>query len=952
MPHFFEKRDSWGNGISLWIILTLVLFIPLICWSLQGIELENDVSGWLPEDDPQGQALKWYDENFDLKDSVIVSWEGCTLDDPRIDKLVSILEPVTDKQGIRRGGDKYVENINTPLEVLQKISNRGISTDEAVNRLEGLLIGRGYLKVALTDEVRDKRYEVQEIIRNAASQELGLNLTFHDPYLPAEDDLDEEELYLEEEEEELSQLDEDSEEESSLEEDEELLTAADFMKFQPHDFQISWPQMHLDADKLTAVQELLQNLTAENLSSSGIVKENFFTPGSQVALSITLNENIHSSEGKKAFMANLKAKSLECGISAEELKIGGSPYASAEISLFVRKSIYNKEASNAGEYLKITPTGMSWLVSILLAFAMLRSFRLAVLVLTVAIYTTLLTVALVPVTGGSMNMVLIVMPTLLTVLTLSAAIHVANYWKHAAHENLRTAVSEAVRMAWQPCVLASVTTAIGLLSLTSSQLSPVKDFGLYSAIGCIFSLLMVLLGLPALLQYWPARPSKQRDVNRSPWRKLANLLYDYRHLVSLSCFAAMIGSTAGLYYFRTETKVIKYFPDSAKIVQDYNFLEENLSGVVPIDAVVKFSTVAQDETEFLERMEIVRKVEQAMAEQPEISGTLSLADFNKTQKIPERGSGFRGWGMFFKRSNKTQKVIKSNPDHSARNFVTWEDENTRFSDQGDELWRISAQVAVMNEVDYGVLMSDIDKRIESVLAEQTGYRKNAEGDKTEVPLAGASHQVTGMVPLFLATQQAVLESLITSFGLAFLLIAAVMVILLKSPTAGVITMLPNLLPIGLVFGLISWSGMPIDIGTMITASVALGIAVDGTLHLLTWFRDGIASGKSRRESVILAMEHCGPAMWHTSAIVGLGLFMLYPADLLLVSRFGWLMASLVGTALVADIIFLPALLAGPLGALIENTLQNQETESEEVPEPHFRVVGPQTEVTTSTEEAS
>jgi predicted RND superfamily exporter protein len=186
--------------------------------------------------------------------------------------------------------------------------------------------------------------------------------------------------------------------------------------------------------------------------------------------------------------------------------------------------------------------------------------------------------------------------------------------------------------------------------------------------------------------------------------------------------------------------------------------------------------------------------------------------------------------------------------------------------------------------------------------------------------AGAGHLVTGMVPLFLRTQQAVLDSLMSSFLLAFAVIAVVMAIVLKNPIAGLISMLPNILPVGVVFGLISWGGLRVDIGTMVTASVALGIAVDGTLHLLTWFRDGAARGLSRRDAIAQALGHCGPAMWQTSAAVGVGLLVLYPADLLLISRFGWLMAALIGAALLADVILLPALLAGPLGTLIERSV--------------------------------
>ncbi|MBR9803364.1 MMPL family transporter [bacterium] len=91
------------------------------------------------------------------------------------------------------------------------------------------------------------------------------------------------------------------------------------------------------------------------------------------------------------------------------------------------------------------------------------------------------------------------------------------------------------------------------------------------------------------------------------------------------------------------------------------------------------------------------------------------------------------------------------------------------------------------------------------------------------------------------------------------------------------------------------------------------------MHLLTWFKAGIRSGKTREESIELALSHCAPAMWQTSAIVAIGLLMLAPASLLMISRFGILMAALIGSALIADIIFLPALLTGVLGYVIERT---------------------------------
>lgn len=136
-------------------------------------------------------------------------------------------------------------------------------------------------------------------------------------------------------------------------------------------------------------------------------------------------------------------------------------------------------------------------------------------------------------------------------------------------------------------------------------------------------------------------------------------------------------------------------------------------------------------------------------------------------------------------------------------------------------------------------------------------------------------------------------------------------------------MIPNILPVVSIFGLVSWCGARIDVGTMVTASVALGIAVDGTLYLLTWFLDGLRKGYSREKSIMLALSHCGPAMWQTSAAVGIGLLVLLPAELLLISRFGWLMAALIGSALLGDLLLLPAMLMGWMGALLEHRIKRQ-----------------------------
>ncbi|MGI9429225.1 MAG: MMPL family transporter, partial [Bythopirellula sp.] len=172
---------------------------------------------------------------------------------------------------------------------------------------------------------------------------------------------------------------------------------------------------------------------------------------------------------------------------------------------------------------------------------------------------------------------------------------------------------------------------------------------------------------------------------------------------------------------------------------------------------------------------------------------------------------------------------------------------------------------------------------------------------------------TGMIPLVYKTQRQLLVSLNESIMWATVLIAVVMMFVLRSPMAGLISMIPNVFPIIMIFGALGWLGIKVDIGIMMTASVALGVAVDDTVHFLTWFRRGVKQGLNRVQAVMLAYDRCATAMLQTTIIGGLGLAVFATSTFTPTQQFGYLMISMLGAALIGDLLLLPAILAGPLG---------------------------------------
>ncbi|MCI0360357.1 MAG: MMPL family transporter, partial [Planctomycetaceae bacterium] len=139
----------------------------------------------------------------------------------------------------------------------------------------------------------------------------------------------------------------------------------------------------------------------------------------------------------------------------------------------------------------------------------------------------------------------------------------------------------------------------------------------------------------------------------------------------------------------------------------------------------------------------------------------------------------------------------------------------------------------------------------------------------------------------------------------------------RSFSAGIVAMIPNVLPIVMVFGGMGWLGIDVDVGSMMTASIALGVAVDDTIHYLNWFRDALDRTGDRKQAIVEAYKHCATPTIQAATISGLGLSIFAVSTFTPTQRFGVLMLVILWMGAIAELIFFPALLAGPLGAMFK-----------------------------------
>lgn len=536
-----------------------------------------------------------------------------------------------------------------------------------------------------------------------------------------------------------------------------------------HDLQVSWTGMRVGSERTIEIASWLTEYVPGKGDRQPLVNGSFFAIGSPIAIVVGISEA--GLADKAETVAAIRAAGKQVGIPGESLRMAGSVVTASELNAEVRKAVWDTSVPLI-EIHRRSVLISSVLVSALLAFLLLRSMRLAALILLVSVGTAFSATALLPVTGGSMNPFLIVMPTLLLVLTMQGAIHFVGYWKHAACHDETKAIVDTVRLSWSSCISASLTASIGLISLCTSRMTPVREFGIYAASGMIFSLIVLTYGLPSLMQFWSRPTPREQEIEFSGWRFLGQLLTSRSDLQILMVMAICAGLSLGISRLRTETKVIRYFPDQSKIAHDYSYIESNLGGVLTVDNIIRFDEQSQKDTNFLDRMELIRQIQTNMAALTDVSGAASLADFHAVNEQPPEDAGFLLKTKHNKKATMIQQRIRDGQLENARSYYTitdpgrelWESSDPQLNQTGDELWRITVQVNLMTGNDFSKVLADLHKITQDVLKLQPGSR----------------HLITGSVPLFVRTQQAALQSLVNSSALALVLVLMVLLFHLRS----------------------------------------------------------------------------------------------------------------------------------------------------------------------------
>ncbi|MDR1963925.1 MAG: MMPL family transporter [Planctomycetaceae bacterium] len=565
------------------------------------------------------------------------------------------------------------------------------------------------------------------------------------------------------------------------------------------------------------------------------------------------------------------------------------------------------------------------LFCLVLLFCCLRNFFAALIVFAAAQMNEELGGTLLYWCGAHVDSISMLISSLIYVLTISGGVHLINYYRETLAEaelgNEKKVPLQTVKKAALPCALAVITTILGMGSLARSQMVPIRTFGIYASFALALGTLWLFLFVITILQQYPIRRwYRTGDSQISPagisekrgWQYLGLLVFRYRIAITLFAFFLMLVFAAGVKNLRTTVTFHGLLPESAKVIQDYNELEGKIGGLIPIEVVVHIPDAGNSEVTLLDQLYLLGALREVLGGVQGVDTVVSVLNF--LPDLPSRTSGqmiqaarrsaLRGiLNRHQDRLREARFYDRTIPPETAQPTPTAE---SFPQDSPGTYWRMSLRVSSQAKVNYDHLISEIRTRLESVRAE-------AIFSKT----VGVQFDVTGGVPLVRRAQAQLLHDLIDSFMTAFALIALTMILMLRSIFKGILAMVPNIFPCVVVFGFLGMLDIPVDMGSMMTASVAMGISVDGTLHFLTWFNIALKQGQDRQQAVLSAYRRCATALLQTTIICGFGMLIFGLSDFVPVARFAVLLCLLLIVSLIGDIIVLPAILFSPLGKLFE-----------------------------------
>lgn len=500
---------------------------------------------------------------------------------------------------------------------------------------------------------------------------------------------------------------------------------------------------------------------------------------------------------------------------------------------------------------------------IIVLMIVLKSVKATILTLVVVLLSSIWSFGIMAGLGIPIYAVSTLIPVLLIAIGVADGIHMFShlqlYMKSNKEKSKEEKISNMINEMWKPVVMTSITTAVGFLSLLTSEVYPIKYFAVFSALGVLFAMILSLVVIPAGTQLFGLPRISEKSVNKSDsfangaeWFALNIIKHKKAFIIWTILLIAFFGYGASKVWINSS--FLERFPDSNPIVQTDAFVNEKFMGTTSINVILEGK-----ENNTFTSPEVLKLAEKMMNETiakfDPIGGGISINDFLKRMN---------------KVLNEDREEFNSIPDDSdliAQYILLYE-----MSGDPDKLWEVVDQDFRTGNYNLQV-KTDNSKTLEEILAHLRTYEDDFKAMDVELNFAGSGYTL-------LLFNNLIFDGQIKSLALSFFIVLILLSFMFKSAKIGFIGTIPIMITSVISFGVLGWLNIPLETTTALISSIAIGIGIDYAVHFIDRYKINALATGDKQLTITKTMAHSGRAISFNAIVVIAGFLVLLVSEFL------------------------------------------------------------------------
>ena len=481
-------------------------------------------------------------------------------------------------------------------------------------------------------------------------------------------------------------------------------------------------------------------------------------------------------------------------------------------------------------------------------------------------------------------------PPIIVVIGIPNSVYMLNRYHHEfnEHGDQMKALSRIIRKIGVVTFITNLTTAVGFFVLATTKINVLVEFGIVAGINIMATFIVSIILIPGVFSLY--KPPSQKHLKHLKFRALDwvisnidDLVHNVRPMIFAVTVAVAGVSAIGLSKIQAVSYMVDDIPENSPLKNDLNFFEQNFSGVMPLEVIV--DTGDKKGVQNLRNLRKIDEFESFISSINYISQPVSVVSFAKAARQ-----------AFYNQS----EAFYSLPTNRDMAFIMrylsegeTEELSQSFIDSTGRYVRVSLKIADIGSNRLDSLVNGVIKpKIDSIFMDS----------KMDV-------NVTGTTLMFIKGNKFLIENLLTSMIIAFVIIAIIMGLLFRNVKMIIVSIIPNIIPLLITAGIMGYFGIPLKPSTALIFSIVFGISVDDSIHFLAKYRQELFANKfDVSKAISKSIRETGSSMIYTSIILFFGFIIFVLSEFGGTIALGKLTSITLFFAMVTNVVVLPALI--------------------------------------------